>query len=81
MRVDLNYGKGVLPVELDEQWDVSVIRKPAMPVLPDPADAVEKALAAPVNSASLIEQARGKASACVLVCDITRPVPNAQSTL
>ena len=77
MRVDLNYGKGVLPVELDEQWDVSVIRKPAMPVLPDPADAVEKALAAPVNSASLIEQARGKASACVLVCDITRPVPNA----
>jgi nickel-dependent lactate racemase len=76
MRVELNYGKGLLPVELDDSWDVSVIRKPEMPVLPDAARAVELALSDPVKCAPLTEQARGRSSACVLVCDITRPVPN-----
>jgi len=77
MRVELNYGKGLLPVELDESWDISVIRKPEMPVQLNPGRAVELALSEPVGSGTLLEQARGKSSACVLVCDITRPVPNA----
>jgi nickel-dependent lactate racemase len=47
-----------------------------MPVLPDPAAAVAHALAAPVDAAPLAELARGRRSACVLICDITRPVPN-----
>lgn len=76
MRIDLNYGKGHLPVDLDDHWDVSVIRKPEMPVQADPSAAVEAALATPVGSASLVEEAKGKSSACVLICDITRPVPN-----
>ncbi len=78
MRVALNYGKGHLPVELDDDWDVSVIRKPTMPVEANPLDAVEAALGNPVGCAALVEEARGKASACILVCDITRPVPNGQ---
>jgi nickel-dependent lactate racemase len=77
MRIDLNYGKGHLPVDLDDRWDVSVIRKPKMPLQSDPSAAVEAALAAaPVGSQPLAEEAKGKASACVLICDITRPVPN-----
>ena len=76
MRVELNYGKGLLPVEIDDSWDVSVIRKPQMPVNPDPGRAVELALTQPIECDTLLEQARGKSSACVLVCDITRPVPN-----
>jgi nickel-dependent lactate racemase len=77
MRIDLNYGKGHLPVDLDDRWDVSVIRKPEMPLQSDPSAAVEAALAAaPVGSQPLAEEAKGKASACVLICDITRPVPN-----
>ena len=76
MRIDLNYGKGHLPVDLDDNWDVSVIRKPAMPVQADPLAAVQAALAHPVGSAPLALEAKGKASACVLICDITRPVPN-----
>ena len=76
MRVELNFGKGVLPVELDDSWDVSVIRKPEMPVQADALMAVETAFSEPVGSNTLLEQARGKSSACVLVCDITRPVPN-----
>jgi nickel-dependent lactate racemase len=76
MRIDLNYGRGHLPVDLDANWDVSVIRKPTMPVEANPLEAVEAALGNPVGSSALVDEAVGKASACILVCDITRPVPN-----
>jgi nickel-dependent lactate racemase len=47
-----------------------------MPVLPDPEGAVREALARPTGAPPLAELARRKNSACILVCDITRPVPN-----
>ncbi len=76
MRVELSYGRGTLPVTLPDDLDVTVIRKPAMPVLADPRGAVRAALDAPVAARPLLDEARGAASACVLVCDLTRPVPN-----
>jgi lactate racemase len=77
MRLELSYGKGVLPVEFDERCQITVVRKPAMPVERDPAAAVTAALADPVAARPLFEEARGARSACILICDITRPVPNA----
>ncbi len=74
--IDLLYGKGSYRLELDPSWEVSVIRKPEMPLLADPVDAVRAALAQPVGARPLAEAARGAKSACILVCDITRPVPN-----
>jgi nickel-dependent lactate racemase len=47
-----------------------------MPVLSDPATAIERALAEPIGAPALRDLARGRRSACILVCDITRPVPN-----
>ena len=76
MRVELNYGKGTLPVDLPDDLDVKVIRKPRMPVLPDAKAALRAALAKPVGAPPLKELARGKKSCCVLICDLTRPVPN-----
>jgi nickel-dependent lactate racemase len=76
MRIELNYGRGTLPVELPDDLDVTVIRKPEMPVLADPAAAIGAALADPTGAPPLLERARGARSACVLVCDVTRPVPN-----
>jgi len=76
MHCDLNYGRGVLPVELGEELDVHVLRKPAMPILHDPHDAVCEAFAKPINSAPLTELARHVRSAAIAICDITRPVPN-----
>jgi nickel-dependent lactate racemase len=76
MKVDLSYGRSTLPLELPDGLEVTVIRKPAMPALPEPRAAVEAALARPVGAAPLADEARGKRSACILVCDITRPVPN-----
>jgi nickel-dependent lactate racemase len=76
MRIDLNYGRDGLALELADDLDVHVIRKPAMPVLADPEGAIREALAAPVGAAPLAELAKGKSTACILICDITRPVPN-----
>jgi len=76
MHIDLRYGKGTYRLDLDPGWDVTVIRKPEMPLLPDPVAAVRAALAQPVGARPLAEEARGAKSACILVCDITRPVPN-----
>ena len=76
MKIDLFYGTGTYPVHLDDRWQVEVIRKPVMPVSPDPQAAVRKALSQGAGSRSLLEEARGRSSACILICDITRPVPN-----
>ena len=76
MRVHLNYGKGQLPLELPDDLEVEVIRKKAMPLAADPAAAVAAALARPVGAAPLSEGAKGARTACILICDITRPVPN-----
>ncbi len=77
MKVELSYGRGTLPVEFPEDLEVTVIRKPPMPVLPDPSAAVRAALARPVGAPPLVHEAKGKKTACILICDITRPVPNA----
>jgi nickel-dependent lactate racemase len=76
MRVELCYGRGTLPLDLPDELSVTVVRKPAMPVLPDGRGAVEAALAGPIGAPPLAEEARGKRSACILICDVTRPVPN-----
>src|SRR6266498_3929000 len=76
MRIDLRYGRGELAVQLPEHLEVTVIRKPDMPVLADPAGAIVRALASPAGARPLADEARGKSSACILICDITRPVPN-----
>ncbi len=76
MRVDLNYGRGSLGVAVADAWRATVLRKPAMPVLADPSQAVADALAAPVSAPPLHAAAAAAQSACILICDITRPVPN-----
>ncbi|MDX1431330.1 MAG: nickel-dependent lactate racemase [Gammaproteobacteria bacterium] len=76
MEIELRYGRGGLKVRLPEDCEPTVIEKPPMPVVADPAAAIAGALDAPVACAPLPELAAGKRSACILVCDITRPVPN-----
>ncbi|HVL11796.1 MAG TPA: nickel-dependent lactate racemase, partial [Gemmata sp.] len=77
MKLTLDYGKTGLDVELPEDRFAArpLAISPAEP-LPDPAGALEAALANPTGTPPLAELARGKKTACVVVCDITRPVPN-----
>ncbi len=76
VRVRLEYGRTGLPVELPDHLDVRQLSYKAATPLADPLASLQAALAAPTGSPSLFELARGRQSACILICDITRPVPN-----
>jgi nickel-dependent lactate racemase len=47
-----------------------------VPPLADPQGAIEEALDNPAGTPPIRELAKGKESACIVVCDKTRPVPN-----
>ncbi len=76
MRYELNYGKGTRTLDVPEDISVSVISKPDMPLLGTPADTLAAGLANPVSAPPLADAARSAKRACILICDITRPVPN-----
>jgi len=76
MIVDLLYGRRKLAVALPAGVEPTIVRKTALPVLADVPRAVADAFAQPVGAPPLAQLASGRTSACIVVCDITRPVPN-----
>ncbi len=74
--IDLSFGKGHLPVHLPTEARATLIRKHPLPKIADPRAAIRRALDHPVQSRPLRVLAQGRRSACILICDITRPVPN-----
>ena len=76
MRITLDYGKTGLEVEVPDRNLVGPLGLRPVRPLPDPDRALADALAEPIGSAPLSELSRGRKSACILICDITRPVPN-----
>ena len=76
MRIDLAYGRTGLTVDLPAERIVRVLSYKQAAPLPDPAAAARAALARPTGTPPLEEIVRGKRSACLVICDITRPVPN-----
>ncbi|GAA3643561.1 nickel-dependent lactate racemase family protein [Microlunatus ginsengisoli] len=74
--VTMAYGRRGLDVSLPAEVVPTLITKAAGTPLVDPAAAVGRALAEPVDAATLAALAAGRRSACIVVCDITRPVPN-----
>jgi lactate racemase len=74
--VPLAFGRANLNVTFPSGTDLTVVRKAPRPKLPDPVRAIRDALVAPIGSPPLAELARGRRNACILVCDVTRPVPN-----
>ena len=76
MHVTLDYGRTGLDVELPDDRTIGPLAIRAAAPLADPELALEQALLNPIGSPPLAELARGKKDACILICDITRPVPN-----
>ncbi len=76
MQVTLDYGRTGLPVTLPADRVVGPLAIRDAAPLPDPAAALAAALRNPIAARPLAELARGRKDACVLICDITRPVPN-----
>jgi lactate racemase len=74
--IALLYGRGQLDLRMPVHAKVTLVEKGKLKKINDPAAAVRQALSEPINSPSLNALARGRKSACILICDITRPVPN-----
>ncbi len=79
MRIHLAFGKTGLDVNLPEGFRYRVLEARSAQPLPDWRGALEAALDAPIGSAPLGELARGKRTAAISVCDITRPAPNSKT--
>jgi len=77
MKVNLSYDVNGLQVELPETSGFQGIWRPSEPpVIKDPPAAITKALETPLKSRPLNELAQGRQSVCIVISDITRPVPN-----
>ncbi len=76
MITTLRYGRQGLRVELPNERVSDVLRQRPMPAIEDPTAATREALAEPIGTAPLVEVARGRGDACIVVSDLTRPVPN-----
>ncbi|MBU1273777.1 MAG: nickel-dependent lactate racemase [Proteobacteria bacterium] len=72
--VQIPCGREELTLELPA--GAAVLQTSEVPPLADPAGALAAALADPLGGPPLARLARGKSSACIVVSDITRPVPN-----
>jgi nickel-dependent lactate racemase len=76
MRVRLDYGRTGLDVSLAGLPSVEILEPHGAAPLADPVAAVEQSLRFPIGAPPLSRLAQGRRSACILVCDVTRPVPN-----
>ena len=76
MKVKLAYGRTHLEVTLPDDRVAKCMAFKDMPPLELPTAELNGMLHVPVNSSALRKLALGKQSACVVISDITRPVPN-----
>jgi len=80
MQAHLAFGKTGIDIDLPPGFRYRVLEIRTAQPLPDPQRSIESALDNPIGSPPLAELARGKRTASISVCDITRPAPN-RSTL
>jgi nickel-dependent lactate racemase len=76
MRIELAFGKTGLSVDLPDRFQYRILEARSAQPLSDWQGALEQALDRPIGTAPLVELARGKKTAAISVCDITRPAPN-----
>ncbi len=76
MRVAVAFGRTGLELELPDGFEYRVLEARSATPLADAAAAVEDALDHPVGTTPIESLAKGKSSAAISVCDITRPAPN-----
>ena len=76
MGIEILYGKSGLSVDMPAGAVPHVIDKPAFPRVAPPDAQIAAALGRPIGSPPLAALCAGRSSACILICDITRPVPN-----
>lgn len=70
------FGKTGIEVSVPGEFNVVGLGHKSAIALSDEATAIRDALDHPIGCAPLVEIARGKKTAAISVCDITRPAPN-----
>ena len=76
MRIQLDYGRSGLSFDVPDANLAGILNLREAVAADDGSHAVRHALAHPLGKPPLSEVAMGKRNACIVVCDITRPVPN-----
>ncbi len=76
MQVKFAFGKSGLDAVLPDGFDYRLLEARSAHALPYPDAALASAMETPIGTRSLRELARGKKTAAISVCDITRPAPN-----
>jgi len=76
VKVPIRFGRGEVQIEIPDENLGGILKMNPVSPIDDPVSAVYTALRRPIKTPPLSELARGKSSACVVISDITRPVPN-----
>jgi len=76
MQIHFAFGKHGLDLALPDGPRYEVIESRSASALPDVKAALDAALDHPIGGKPLVALARGKKTAAISVCDITRPAPN-----
>jgi len=76
MKIDIAYGKEGLTIEVPDKNLVKILRMTEKPVIANPLEETLRKIESPTGSQPLSELAKGKKTACIVISDITRPVPN-----
>ncbi len=76
MQVDLAFAESGIRADLPEGFQYRLLEERTARPLADWRSALETALDEPIGTAPIRELARGKTTAAISVCDITRPAPN-----
>ncbi|MFK7995572.1 MAG: nickel-dependent lactate racemase [Granulosicoccus sp.] len=73
---ELLYGRETIDVTMPDAARAHIIQKPEFPQALSADSVFLSAMENPIGSPSLETLCKGHTSACILICDITRPVPN-----
>jgi nickel-dependent lactate racemase len=76
MKITLRYGRDGMPLQVADDLDAEVLHLNPLPPLENEAEKIENSLRSPIGSPPLDKLAQGRESACIVICDVTRPVPN-----
>ncbi len=77
MKVKLKYGVEGIEIDIPETPNFKGVIYPDEPdVIDNPEDKIFEAIEQPIESKPLIELAKNRENAVILISDITRPVPN-----
>lgn len=74
--IDIPIGTRLRSLQSTKVRDLTAITTPSGSDTTGASEMVEASLDAPIQSPTIDELAAGKESACIVICDITRPVPN-----